>query len=62
MQILKLFICLTWMKCGIVSIYLNMLTDLKTGDIVLNTRPLVGSHIGWVCLDGIKWAGFGRID
>jgi len=34
----------------------------KTGDIVLNTRPLVGSHIGWVCLDGIKWAGFGRID
>ena len=34
----------------------------KTGDIVLNTRPVVGSHIGWVCLDGIKWAGFGRID
>ena len=34
----------------------------KTGDIVLNTRPMVGSHIGWVCLDGIKWAGFGRID
>jgi len=34
----------------------------KTGDLVLNTRPVVGSHIGWVCLDGIKWAGFGRID
>ena len=24
-QILKLFICFNWMKCGIVSIYLNML-------------------------------------
>jgi len=34
----------------------------KTGDIVLNTRPMVGNYIGWVCLDGIKWAGFGRID
>jgi len=34
----------------------------KTGDIVLNTRPAVGSHVGWVCLDGIKWAGFGRIE
>lgn len=34
----------------------------KTGDIVLNTRPTVGNHIGWVCLDGIKWAGFGKID
>ena len=34
----------------------------KTGDIVLNNRPVVGNHIGWICLDGIKWAGFGRID
>ena len=34
----------------------------KTGDIVLNTKPAVGSYIGWVCIDGIKWAGFGKID
>ena len=34
----------------------------KSGDIVLNTKPEVGSYVGWVCLDGIKWAGFGKID
>ena len=34
----------------------------KTGDIVLNTKPVVGNHVGWICLDGIKWAGFGKID
>ena len=34
----------------------------KSGDIVLNTKPAVGSHVGWICIDGIKWAGFGKID
>ena len=34
----------------------------KSGDIVLNTKPAVGSYVGWVCIDGIKWAGFGKID
>ena len=34
----------------------------KTGDIVLNSKPTVGSYIGWVCLDGLKWSGFGKIE
>lgn len=34
----------------------------KRGDIVLNTKPSVGGYIGWVCLDGLRWAGFGKID
>jgi len=34
----------------------------KTGDIVLNTKPKPGGYIGWVCLDGIKWSGFGKIE
>ena len=33
----------------------------KRGDIVLNTKPSVGGYIGWVCLDGLKWSGFGKI-
>ena len=34
----------------------------KRGDIVLNSKPEVGKFIGWVCLDGIKWSGFGKIE
>lgn len=34
----------------------------KRGDIVLNTQPDQGQFVGWVCLDGIRWAGFGRIE
>lgn len=34
----------------------------KRGDIVLNNKPDIGDYIGWVCLDGLKWAGFGKID
>lgn len=34
----------------------------KRGDIVLNDSPQVGRTIGWVCIDGIKWAGFGKIE
>jgi hypothetical protein len=34
----------------------------KKGDIVLNDNPTVGGYIGWVCLDGIRWAGYGKID
>jgi len=34
----------------------------KQGDIVLNNKPTVGSPIGWICLDGIKWAGWGDIN
>ena len=34
----------------------------KKGDIVLNDNPTVGGYIGWVCLDGIRWAGYGKIE
>ncbi len=34
----------------------------KRGDIVLNNKPSVGSYVGWVCLDGLKWSGFGKIE
>ena len=34
----------------------------KKGDIVLNDNPAVGGYVGWVCLDGIRWAGYGKID
>tara|TARA_B100002019_G_C21221958_1_gene575218 strand:- start:175 stop:1284 length:1110 start_codon:yes stop_codon:yes gene_type:complete len=34
----------------------------KRGNLVLNTQPDVGKHVGWVCIDGIRWAGFGRIE
>lgn len=34
----------------------------KRGDIVLNDNPNVGKFVGWVCLDGLKWAGFGKIE
>ena len=34
----------------------------KKGDIVLNDNPTVGGYVGWVCLDGIRWAGYGKID
>ncbi len=33
----------------------------KRGDIVLNNKPSVDGYIGWVCLDGLKWSGFGKI-
>jgi len=33
----------------------------KKGDIVLNNKPEVGNPIGWVCLDGIRWSGFGVV-
>jgi uncharacterized protein (UPF0147 family) len=33
----------------------------KKGDIVLNSKPQVGNPVGWVCLDGIRWSGFGLI-
>jgi siroheme synthase (precorrin-2 oxidase/ferrochelatase) len=34
----------------------------KRGDIVLNSKPEPGNPIGWVCLDGIRWSGFGNIN
>jgi len=34
----------------------------KPGDIVLNSKPKVGNPIGWICLDGIKWASWGDIN
>ena len=37
-------------------------TAAKRGDIVLNTQPEQGKFVGWICLDGIRWAGFGRIE
>jgi len=33
----------------------------KRGDIVLNDKVESGNPIGWVCLDGIRWSGFGLI-
>ena len=32
------------------------------GQIVWNTFPSVGGPIGWVCLNGMLWAKFGRIE
>ena len=37
-------------------------TAAKRGDLVLNNNPVVNSYIGWVCLDGLRWAGFGKIE
>ena len=37
-------------------------TAAKRGDIVLNNKPEVGKYIGWVCIDGIRWASFGKIE
>lgn len=34
----------------------------KRGDIVLNSNPQPGTFVGWVCIDGIRWAGFGKIE
>jgi len=34
----------------------------KRGDIRLNTEPASGQPIGWVCIDGIRWSAFGRIE
>jgi hypothetical protein len=34
----------------------------KKGDITLNSNPQIGSPIGWVCLDGLRWSGFGKIE
>jgi hypothetical protein len=34
----------------------------KKGDIVLNDNPTVGGYVGWVCLDGIRWSGYGKIE
>lgn len=32
------------------------------GEIVYNENPAPGQYIGWVCLGGTRWAGFGRIE
>ena len=34
----------------------------NTGDHCLCSKPQVGGPIGWVCIDGLKWAPFGRIE
>ena len=34
----------------------------KKGDIRLNEDPKPGDPIGWVCIDGIRWSAFGRIE
>jgi hypothetical protein len=34
----------------------------KKGDIRLNEDPKPGNPIGWVCIDGIRWSAFGRIE
>jgi hypothetical protein len=34
----------------------------QRGDIVWNEEPSVDSYIGWVCVNGSQWAGFGKIE
>jgi len=34
----------------------------RAGHIVWNTAPAEGGVIGWVCLGGAQWAGFGKIE
>lgn len=34
----------------------------RAGHIVWNDTPTTGAPIGWVCIGGARWAGFGRID
>ena len=34
----------------------------RRGDIVLNNKVKQGDYIGWVCLDGLRWAGFGKVE
>jgi hypothetical protein len=31
------------------------------GEIVFNDSPKIGVPIGWVCLEGHRWANFGTI-
>lgn len=32
------------------------------GQIYFNEQPASGQYIGWVCLGGARWAGFGKIE
>jgi hypothetical protein len=34
----------------------------ERGQIVWNETPDSGESIGWVCLGGTRWAGFGTIE
>ena len=34
----------------------------RRGDLVLNNNVKQGDYIGWVCLDGLRWAGFGKVE
>mgnify|MGYP003639913641 FL=1 len=34
----------------------------RRGDIVLNNKVKQGDCIGWVCLDGLRWTGFGKVE
>lgn len=34
----------------------------RSGHIVWNDTPTTGAPIGWVCIGGARWAGFGHID
>jgi hypothetical protein len=33
----------------------------RAGEIVFNDSPVIGKPIGWVCLEGHRWANFGTI-
>lgn len=37
-------------------------TEGERGEIYWNEDPDLGDFIGWVCLGGTRWAGFGRIE
>lgn len=34
----------------------------RAGHIIWNDTPIPGGPIGWVCIGGARWAGFGKID
>jgi len=37
-------------------------SDGQFGQLMLNENPNPGGFIGWVCLGGTRWAGFGKIE
>jgi hypothetical protein len=37
-------------------------SDGMYGQLILNENPSPGAFIGWVCLGGSRWAGFGKIE
>ncbi|GEM_PF-6068819 len=34
----------------------------NAGDLVFNSAPIAGGHVGWICISGTTWKRFGVID